>query len=232
LQSPALSVEGDNFDESGASPSVPVFIEGDRAIEDWLAQAKESFLQFGNSISRSYLSDDDSDSNGWDDDDYEHVGHEDVEGDDGERYGIAVETVEDKSTLSPEAGGQRLKLQDSNSSLNTTATSVAGSTGQPRKKGSGDKASNLPTEAAPWGLMGRLSLAGNPGDENSEDTGITRPGYFTSEQLYFQQLLSSPDRSPDKETEDEHVKNVQRVQPHILSRGVISTSDAEKLFTM
>lgn len=182
LQSPALSTEGDSFDESGVSPSVPVFTEGNRAIEDWLAQAKESFLQFGNSISKSYHSDDDSDSASWDDEDYEHVGHEDVDGDDGERYGIAVETVADNSMLSPDVGGQHLKLRDSNSSLNTA--SVAGSMGQARKKGSGDKPSNLPTEAAPWGLMGRLSLIGNPGDENPEDTGITRPGYFASEELY------------------------------------------------
>jgi hypothetical protein len=140
LQSPAVSTEGDSFDEPGASPNVPVFIEGNRAIEDWLAQAKESFLQFGNSISRSYLSEDDSDSTGWDDEDYEHVRHEDIEGEgeDTERYAIAVETVEENSTSDQDVGGQHLRLRDSNSSLNTTTASVADSTGQPRKKCSGD----------------------------------------------------------------------------------------------
>lgn len=33
-------------------------------------------------------------------------------------------------------------------------------------------------------------------------------------------------------TEDERAKTVQRAQPHILNRGVISTQDAEKLFKM
>ncbi|KXN91714.1 Protein priB [Leucoagaricus sp. SymC.cos] len=198
-------------------PPVPVFTEGNRAIEDWLAQAKESFLQFGNSISRNYLSDEDSDSTGFDDDEYEHVGREDVEGDgdEGGAIDISVESIENDPMHNQDTVGQRLRLRDSNSSLNTTTTSVAGSTGQPRKKGSGDKPSNLPTEAAPWGLMGRLSLIGNPGGENPDNTGITSSGYFTS-----------------KDAEDEHLKNIQRVQPHILSRSIISTSDAEKLFTI
>ncbi|KAF5359499.1 hypothetical protein D9756_003353 [Leucocoprinus leucothites] len=217
LQSPAVSSEGDSFDEAGVSPNVPVFTEGNRAIEDWLAQAKESFLQFGNSISKTYPSDEDYDSAGYDDEDYEYIGRDDIEGevDDKERYDISVETTEENSLANQDIGGQQLKLRSSNSSLNTIATSVAGSTGQPRRKISGEKPLNLLTEAAPWGLMGKLSLISHPSEENPDNTGINNPVYFTN-----------------KDAEDERVKNVQRVQPHILSRGVISISDAEKLFTI
>ncbi|KAF9453407.1 hypothetical protein P691DRAFT_694680 [Macrolepiota fuliginosa MF-IS2] len=216
LQSPIVSPDGDSTDESGVAPStIPVFTEGNRAIEDWLSQAKESFLQFGNSISKSYLSDEDSDSSGWEED-YDNVGQEDLEGygDEEEKYDIAVEHAENGSVMG-DLGGQRLKNQGSNSSLNTTATSVAGSTGQPRKKSSGDKSTNLPSEAAPWGLMGRLSIKNRATSMDPEDTGITSSEYFTN-----------------GSAEDEHAKNVQRVQPHILNRGVITTSDAEKLFAI
>ncbi|KAJ3568477.1 hypothetical protein NP233_g5683 [Leucocoprinus birnbaumii] len=231
LQSPAASTEGDSFDEPGVSPNVPVFTEGNRAIEDWLAQAKESFLQFGNSISKNYLSDEDAESVGWDDDDYEHVGHEDVEGAfyEGDRYGIAVETAED----SLEPTGQRLRPRGSNSSLNTTTASVAGSTGQSRKKTPGDKPLGMPNEAAPWGLMGRLSLITDPTNETTDNAGITSAKYFwNSEYSAVKVFATEIDGLKDKEVDDERVKNVQRVQPHILSRGVISTSDAEKLFTI
>lgn len=153
-------------------------------------------MQFGNSISKGYLSGDDSDSTGWDEDDYENVGQEDLEGygDEEDKYDIAVEHAEGGSLTTQNLGGQRLKNQNSNSSLNTTTASVAGSTNHPRKKGSGDKPPNLPSEAAPWGLMGRLSIKNRAGSVDPEDTGITSSEYFTSESLH---TVSSEHTSDD-----------------------------------
>lgn len=191
-----MSTDGDTFDESGVSPNtVPVYTEGSRAIEDWLAKAKESFLQFGNSISKSYLSEDDSDSTGWEEDDYENVGQEDLAGygDENERYEIAVERPENGSAQAGDFRSDRLQKQGSNSSLNTTTASLAGSAGHPRKKGSGDKAPILPTVAAPWGLISRLSIQNRASSVDPEDTGITNSEYFTSKALFSTPQECSPD---------------------------------------
>lgn len=175
LQSPAVSSSGDSFDEPGAVPNIaPVVTEGNRAIEDWLAQAKESFLQFGNSISKNYGSDEDEDSADWEDDDYDNVDHSDLEGYGGDGgYDFAVEQPENDAPQ--EYTGQRLRSHASNSSLNTTTASVAGSATHPRKK----KPANLPSEAAPWGLIAKLNINNRASSMDPEDTGLASSKYFT-----------------------------------------------------
>jgi hypothetical protein len=182
MRSPSVSTEGDSFDESGVSPSsVSAYAEGNKAIEDWLAKAKESFLQFGNSISKSYVSDGDSDSPGWGEDDYENVGQDDLVGydEENEKYEITVMHPDATAESIDDFQGGRLQRHGSSSSLNTTTASVAGSTGHPRKKG-GEKPSNLPTVSAPWGLISRLSIQNRANSVDPEGTGINNSEYFTS----------------------------------------------------
>lgn len=177
LRSPSVSTEGDSFDESSSTASP--YAEGNKAIEDWLAKAKESFLQFGNSISKSYVSDDDSDSVGWVDDDYENVGQDDLVGyqDENEKYEIAIMRPDETCESIEDFQDGRLQKHGSNSSLNTTTGSVAGSSGHPRKKGA-EKPTNLPTVAAPWGLISRLSIQNRANSVDPEDTGINNSEYF------------------------------------------------------
>ena len=164
LQSP--TTEGDGIDEAGAFPNVSVFSEGNRVIETWLAQAKESFLQFENSIPKSYLSANYPDSTGWEGG--EHVGSDELQGE-GERYDI-IETLEDNTVRDPDVERRHL-LQGSNPS--------------PIKRVPNDKAPDLPTEAAPWGLMGKLSLISSPNDQSPDNTGINSSTYFTSKQMHL-----------------------------------------------
>jgi hypothetical protein len=234
IRSPSVSTEGDSFDESGVSPSsVTAYAEGSKAIEDWLAKAKESFLQFGDSISKSYVSDDDSDSAGWGDDDYENVGQDDLVGyrDENEKYEIAVMHPDETTEPIEDFQGGRLQKHSSSSSLSTTTASVAGSAGHPRKKG-GEKPSNLPTVAAPWGLISRLSIQNRANSVDPEDTGINNSEYFISRQLSLIFPNLPTDDFSGSNDQSDATKAAQSAQPHILARGIISTSDAEKLFAM
>jgi len=163
LQTSIKSTERDSTDHTGTLSSDLTFGGGNWAIESWLAQAKESFLQFGNSISKSYFV---GVGTGWESD--EDVDTDDLQ-DNGE--GSGLEPTEDVPTRNFDFEGRNLKFQSSNSS--------------PIKKAPGDKPSNLPTEAAPWGLMGKLSLISNPNDQNPDNTGINSSTYFTSKQVHL-----------------------------------------------
>ena len=209
LQTSIKSTEDDSTDDTGAFSSDLTFGGGNWAIENWLAQAKESFLQFGNSISKNYLV---SVAAGWESDE---DGDPDDLQDNGEESGLEPSENGTMRNFDPE--GRNLEFQGSNSS--------------PIKKAPSDKPPNLPTEAAPWGLMGKLSLISNPNDQNPDNTGINSSTYFTSKQAHLISYYTRIDTTANKDV-DEQAKNVRWVGPHILSRGMITINDAEKLFRM
>jgi len=202
LQTSIKSTEGDSTDNTGAFSGDLTFGGGNWAIENWLAQAKESFLQFGNSISKSYLV---GVAAGWESD--EDVDPHDLQ-DNGEDSGLG--STEDGTMQNFDLEGRNLS---------------------PIKKAPSDKPPNLPTEAAPWGLMGKLSLISNPNDQNPENTGINSSTYFTSKQVHLISCYTRINATANKDV-DEQAKNVRWAGPHILSRGMITINDAEKLFRM
>lgn len=168
LQTSTKLTEGDSADDTGAFSSDLTFCGGNWAIENWLAQAKESFLQFDNSISKSYFV---GVATGWESD--EDVDTDDLQ-DNGEGSDLGL--TEDGTMRNFDFEGRNLKFQSSNLS--------------PIKKAPSDKPPNLPTEAAPWGLMGKLSLISNPNDQNPDNTGLNSSTYFTSKQVHLISLYS------------------------------------------
>lgn len=174
-----------------------------KAVEDWIAKARESLHEFGTFIGiggagmpKSYLVDD-SDSS--DDDDFVDVQEElddALLGNDDDRYGIAVQDLSGEGTSTYREGSaprsQPLRHQSSNSSIGTVGTSVtAAANAMPRPKKLGNeslaKPANLPIEASPFGLFGNLSLkagpksrAGSAEPEEDGGSGIANEDFFKS----------------------------------------------------
>lgn len=162
-----------------------------KAVEDWLAKARDSLHEFGAFIGiggagmpKSYLVDEDFEgSDSGEDEEYvdvpEDFGNED------DRYELAVEDPDGDDMLvrevEPSAG--RLRHMSSSSSVGTAGTNL------PRKRGPGEnsKPANLPVEASPFGLFGKLMLK-NPGsransvepDEEDKGSGIANEDFFKS----------------------------------------------------
>jgi len=164
-----------------------------KAVEDWLAKARDSLHEFGAFIGiggagmpKSYLVDTDLEgSDSGEDEEYvdvpEDFGNED-------HYELAVEDPDGDDMLvrevEPSAG--RLRHMSSSSSIGTAGTS---GTNLPRKRGPGEnsKPANLPVEASPFGLFGNLMLK-NPRsrassvepDEEDKGPGIANENFFKS----------------------------------------------------
>ncbi|TFK40290.1 hypothetical protein BDQ12DRAFT_680666 [Crucibulum laeve] len=230
LQSPVLSPTStaesyfsSDMHSSNNNPSVDK--EANKAVEDWIAKAKESLQEFGGFIGiggagmpKNYLLDDDLEEPGNSgDDEYVDVG-EDLEGygNDDDRYDVVVENTDGRESDTGTSGNLRHKT--SASSLSTT--------GQQRKKNSNEssKPAILPVEASPFGLFGNLSLQQQHRPRSRQSSvepedkgpGIANVNFFKS--------------TPAPDTLDRRLSTVQHQAPHILTRGVISPPEAEKLF--
>jgi hypothetical protein len=169
-----------------------------KAVEDWLAKARDSLHEFGEFIGiggagmpKSYLVDADyeeGDSSG--DDEFVDVSEELDIGNEDDRYEVAVEDPDGDDMLvrevEPSTGG--LRHMSSSSSIGTAGTNL------PRKRGQGEnsKPANLPVEASPFGLFGKLMLK-NPlsransvePDEEDKGPGIANDDFFKSSKHLF-----------------------------------------------
>lgn len=200
--------------------------ETNKAVEDWIVKARESLAVFGDiigmggaSIPKSMIVEDDpEDSSSGDDDDFSLVGEPDNE------YEIAV-VDEYGDELSPNEIPRRASSHRGSSSSTGSRVAVIGGP-NPKKKDSGDKLATQPTEAAPFGLMAKLSLAHRKrgvsvevedtnGDNNAEGLGVANANFFTA----------SPAQDP-RRTPAENAPQ----PPPILIRGVITPAEAEALF--
>jgi hypothetical protein len=165
--------------------------ETNKAVEDWIVKARESLAVFGDiigmggaSIPKSMIVEDDpEDSSSGDDDDFSLVGEPDNE------YEIAV-VDEYGDELSPNEIPRRASSHRGSSSSTGSRVAVIGGP-NPKKKDSGDKLATQPTEAAPFGLMAKLSLAHRKrgvsvevedtnGDNNAEGLGVANANFFTA----------------------------------------------------
>lgn len=180
-----------------------------KAVEDWIAKARESLHEFGTFIGiggagmpKSYLVED-SDS---DDDEFVDVQEELDEGQIGspdDRYGLAVQDPSGEGTTIREgtAPPKHLRHHSSNSSIGTVGTEMtgvttgtsgtAGTNTHPRPKKLGNenfaRPANLPVEASPFGLFGKLSLKAGPKSrasstepEDHDGSGIANDNFFKS----------------------------------------------------
>ncbi|KAF5371848.1 hypothetical protein D9615_009547 [Tricholomella constricta] len=192
-----------------------------KAVEDWIAKAKQSFQEFGVYIGiggagmpKSYLVEEDLE-NPDSDADEEYFNISDNEHSD---YEFAVEH-HDGDEVKKDQGPLRHK--GSSSSLSTNSTGVFGHT---RKKniGGSSKPAILPGEATPFGLFGQLSLKtpqkrGSSAEVEEEDKapGIANINFFRS--------------TPAPEAMDKRLAHFQQ-PPLILTRKIITPREAEQLF--
>ncbi|KAH9481451.1 Transcriptional activator of proteases prtT [Psilocybe cubensis] len=206
-----------------------------KAVEEWIAKARESLHEFGAFIGiggagmpKRYLVEEDYEGGDDSDDDEEYVDASDEAlaeafGNGDERYEVTVDNApgDASGSSNPEQGGRILNHKSSSSSIGTVATANT----QQRKKNSGENAKpvNLPVGAAPFGLFGELSLK-NPvsraGSAEPEDedrgSGIANANFFKS--TLAPQALGR------------RLEVAQHQAPSILTRGIITPLEAEKLF--
>lgn len=218
--------------------------ERNRAVEDWIAKAKQSFQEFdgyigigGAGLPKSYfVAGDLENPESSDEDDYVNVGSSD-EGDDD--YEIAVEHFDGEDEIQTR---NYVRQKSSTSSLGTDGPGVPGH--RRRRKSSGSsKPAVLPGGAAPFGLFGELSLKtsrrrGSSVEAEEEDKapGIANTNFFRSSKCYlylsFASHISTAQPAPAPESVDNRLANFEHQMPQILTRGFISPKEAEQLFQM
>lgn len=170
--------------------------EANKAVEDWLAKAKDSFTEFGGYIGiagagmpRSFLVARDLEDPEDSDDEYIDIG-EDLDGEMGEAgIGFSVEHA-DGDVLVDNTTTTQLRHKISTSSFGSDKTGTTG--GRPRRKVSGTRAEPpavLPNKAVPFGMFGGLALmnakirdssAEPEEEEDPSAAGIARNGFFQS----------------------------------------------------
>jgi hypothetical protein len=221
-----------------------------KAVEDWISKARESLHEFGTFIGiggagmpKSYLVDEDFEESESSEDDYVDV-REDLEeqqqlGNEDDQYRLAVQDPNGAGMAYREGAPtppQHLRHHSSNSSIGTTATGATAATAgtsvttstnaRPKKTGNNEsyeKPATLPVEASPFGMFGSLSLGGpksratsvEPGEEDKQ-TGIANDEFF------------KPTTAPH--ALGRRLESAQHQAPAILTRGIISPQEAEKLF--
>ncbi|KAG5354121.1 hypothetical protein C0989_007482 [Termitomyces sp. Mn162] len=236
LQSPVLSPSttdcslGPNELFSQANP------EANKAVEDWIAKAKQSFEEFdvfigigGAGMPKSYLVEGDPEKIGSDEDDDDYVNIPDNDSD----YEFAVEHHDGGNIMIDGV----LKHKGSHSSLGTNGTS---STPKTKHAGGSAKSAILPGEAVPFGLFGEMSLKAGPKRrgtsvelEQDKLPGIANSNFFRSSKLQSFSAISYGSRdfhvALPLEAMDKRLSSFQH-PPLILSRGIITPKEAEQLF--
>ncbi|KAJ7727299.1 hypothetical protein DFH07DRAFT_851955 [Mycena maculata] len=217
LQSPVLSPSSTNASYFGSDQSSSrQDSEATQAVEDWIAKARDSLAEFdgfigigGAGMPKSYLVKEDlEDSNS----------EEEQEGASSDEpapeYEIEVLDSEGEEVTHR---GRRNKIRQLSSSSSTNGAR------SPKKKDSGgtDKLATLPSEASPFGLMADLSLktgrAESPEDmDRTPALGVANADFFRS--------------SPTPDPMRSRPLSGGPAAPHILTRGLITPQEAEKLF--
>lgn len=183
------------------------------AVAEWITRAKESLDAFGDHISmaggnmpRDLLAGHDQEAD--DEDDGYYTAYED----DDDEVGIAVEQADDEEPGATRSTPNRImNRKDSASSLNSA------------KKHGDKKAAIIPTKAAPFGLLGDMSLnnrganvdSSSDEKEDRDNTGIASADFFKP--------ASTPSNLGSRLSDPQNV-------PLLISRGLVTTAEAEALF--
>ncbi|KAF8071700.1 hypothetical protein FPV67DRAFT_1482356 [Lyophyllum atratum] len=226
VQSPLLSPSTTHTSLlSSEAPSSPGDADSaaNKAVEDWIAKAKQSFEEFdvfigigGAGMPKSYLVEEDLENPESDYEEYVDID----DGSEGEHsdYEFAIEHHDGEEHDNDQG---TLRHKASSSSLSTDGTGVPGHS---RKKHSGEssKLAILPGGAAPFGLFGDLSLktqkkrgSGSEVEEDDKAPGIANTNFFRP--------------TPGPEAMDKRLENFQH-PPQILTRKVVTPKEAEDLF--
>jgi hypothetical protein len=185
FSSPVLSpTTSHSYLASEGSPTADA--ERNKAVEDWISKAKQSFQEFdgfigigGAGLPKSYFVEGDLENpETSDEDDYVDV----IGSDDGDDDEIAIEVYDGDEIVK---GKQYIRHRSSASSLGTDGT---GTNGHPRRrKSSGSsKPAVLPGGAAPFGLFGELALktsrkrGASAEVEEDKAAGIANTNFFRS----------------------------------------------------
>ncbi|KAG6918634.1 hypothetical protein DXG01_012753 [Tephrocybe rancida] len=216
LHSPLMSPTSTHSSYLTTETSNGTDLEANKAVEDWIAKAKQSFKEFdvfigigGAGMPKSYLLEEDLEQVDSDEDDEEYVNISDTDS-----YEIAVEHPD-----GGESQNGALRHQHSSSSIGTNKTGLT----QKKHSGESAKPAILPGEAVPFGLFGDLSLKSGPKkrassaeiQEADKAPGIANTNFFRS--------------TPAPEAMDKRLTSFQN-PPQILIRGIITPQEAENLF--
>lgn len=230
---PVLSPSsGSYFSEELASEKLGA--EKNKVVEDWIIKARESLAEFGGfigiggSLPKRYIvkeDPEDSPSSGDEDTDDSEVGDHDS----GESFEIAV--VDSEGEGSPKLRTETSRRRSSPRSRRGSHSSGGDSAHPHRRHSAGTELATLPSGAAPFGLMARMSLKnrkrGNsaeveePGtlgvNEDEDGSGVANVDFFRASPAPDPRRLES---------------NVSPQAPAILVKGLITPTEAEELFKL
>ncbi|KAJ7745733.1 hypothetical protein B0H16DRAFT_971806 [Mycena metata] len=216
LHSPVLSPSSTNasyFSSEPVSSNKPESdVAANKAVEDWIAKARDSLAEFdgfigGAGMPKSYLVKEDLEDSSSDDED-DNDGDARSGGDAPEsdpEYWIEVidsdgEDVTQQQPMKKDSGYAERKKKDS---------------------GYAEKLATLPSEASPFGLMADLSLKKSRAESLEELDSSGAPALGVANDNFFR---STPDPMRNRPFDGGPAA------PHILTRGLITPQEAEKLF--
>ncbi|KAJ6505937.1 hypothetical protein DFH09DRAFT_284234 [Mycena vulgaris] len=222
LHSPVLSPSSADTSYYGTDQgSSKVESDANKAVEDWIAKARDSLAEFdgfigigGAGMPKSYLVKEDPEDSSSDGEDEDLPSSDDPKGAPDE-YEIEVIDSEGEDVTHR---GRRNQLRQ-HSIGSSSSTNDARS---PKKKDSGNsKLASLPNEASPFGLMADLSLKQGRAESPEVMDGAAALGVASAD---FFRLSPTPDPMRSRPL------GGGPAAPHILTRGLITPQEAEKLF--
>ncbi|KAJ7475781.1 hypothetical protein FB451DRAFT_1366476 [Mycena latifolia] len=220
LHSPVLSPSSTSASYYGTdSSSTNVESHTNKAVEDWIAKARDSLAEFdgfigigGAGMPKRFLVKEDLEDTSSEEEVEDVVNSDELK----EEYEIEVLDSEGEDVTRRGRNTQLRQQSIGSNSTNGDARSP------PKKKDSGNaKLATLPSEASPFGLMADLSLKNNRA-ESPEDMGHA-PALGVANADFFR---SSPTPDPMRS----RPLGGGPAAPHILTRGLITPQEAEKLF--
>jgi hypothetical protein len=192
LHSPVLSPSSTHasyFNSSDPSSSSKVEDDANKAVEDWIAKARDSLAEFdgfigigGAGMPKSYLVKEDLEDSSSDGEDAgtsdEPKGDEEYE----------IEVLDSEGEEVTHRGRRSTKIRQ----LSIGSNSTNGGRPLPKKKDSGNaKLATLPSEASPFGLMADLSLKKSRA-ESPEDMEDSAPALGVANHNFFRSSTRSP----------------------------------------
>ncbi|KAJ7363984.1 hypothetical protein DFH08DRAFT_930081 [Mycena albidolilacea] len=235
--SPSSTTPSSSYFASDPSSSVDPKAESEnnRAVEDWIAKARDSLAEFdgfigigGAGMPKSLLVKEDLEDSASDGEEEDEAAEDAGDSSDEPKADeeVEIEVLDsDGEEVTQRGRGNGKKLRQMSVASNSTNGGANTANGRvvPKKKDSGGgKLATLPSEASPFGLMADLSLkkrAESPDgmdDESAPALGVANSNFFrsspTPDPMRSRPLTSGP------------------AAPHILTRGLITPQEAEKLF--
>jgi hypothetical protein len=196
LHSPVLSPSSTSasYYTPDSGPSTKVESDANKAVEDWIAKARDSLAEFdgfigigGAGMPKSYLvKEDPEDSSSSDEEAEEMAGSEDDPKGAPPEYEIEVLDSEGEEVTSR---GRRNQLRQ-HSTASSSSTNGGGRSPNKKDSGGNAKLATLPSEASPFGLMADLSLK-NARAESPEDMDRT-PALGVANADFFRSSTRSP----------------------------------------